>query len=119
MNQLELLDNIKSLLTEKVGQWQTPGIAASGTVSPAVDLGGHYAYLQVVIPTITTAQLELQVSSGLTEAYQDLGQDALTTSGTGGFNDTWNLGGWRYIKIKASATQTRVTVIFQVRGITY
>ena len=104
-----------------LGEWKTVAIVKddAGKTSGAVDLGEHFAFLQVVIPTIDSAQLELQVAGSLDSTYRDLGQDALTVAGVGGYSDTWNLGGWRYVKIKASATQTTVTVIFQVRGITY
>ncbi len=102
----------------RIGEWASLHIAASGTLTGAVDLGGHFAYLQVVLPTITSAQLELQVSKEFDGTYQDLGQDALTAGSTGAFNDTWLLGGWRFIKVKSSVAQTAAELI-EVRGITY
>jgi len=117
------LEDIERKLTEilaaKAGEWKTASIIKGGTTSEAIDLGGNFAYLQVVIPTIDSAQLELQVGETLGGLFQDLGQDALTVAGTGAFNDTWNLGGWRYIKIKASAAQTTADRVFKVRGVTY
>ncbi len=101
-----------------VGQWKKVTIAKSGTVSAPVDLEVPYAYLQVEIPTIDSAALELQVGRG-GQTYQDLGQDALTTASTGAFNDTWVLGGWQHIKIKASAAQSTAERVFWVRGVTY
>lgn len=107
-----------NLLTE-ASEWKLTRMAKAGTTSEVVDLGNNYAYLQVVIPTIDSAQLELQVSDSETGTFQDLGQDATTTAGTGAFNDTWVLGGWRYIKIKASAAQSTTARYFKVRGVTY
>ena len=104
---------------EVIGDWEQTTIASGGTVSNAVDLGGHFAYLQIIIPTIDSAQLELQVSDPDSGAFQDFGQDALTTTGTGAYSDTWVLGGWRVIKVKASAAQSTAAVTFKVRGITY
>jgi len=115
----ERLKEILDARAFRVGEEKIVTMAKDGTVSEAVDLGGHFAYLQIVIPTIDSAQLELQVSMALGGTYQDFGQDALTVLGTGAFNDTCNLGGWRYIQIKASAAQTTATVVFSVRGITY
>ena len=115
----ETLQDILALVAAvRIGGEKGAVIAASGTVSGAVDLGGYYAYLQIEIPTITSASLELQVSDSLGGTYQDFGQDALTTAGTGAYNATWNLGGWRYIKIKSSVAQTNA-VTFRVRGVTY
>jgi len=54
-------------------------IAKSGTTSPAVDLGANFTYLQVVVPTIDSAALELQAALDIGGTYQDLGQDATTT----------------------------------------
>jgi len=103
----------------KLGELVTTKIASAGTVSGVADLGGHYAYLQIIIPTIDPAQLELQVGTAPTGTFQDFGQDALSQLGTGGYSDTWVLGGWRYIKIKASAAQSSGDVMFKLRGVTY
>ena len=100
-----------------VGDWKTVTIAAAGTVSSSTDLGGNFAYLQVVVPTITSAALELQAGPD-GQNFQDLGQDASTTASTGAYADTWVLGGWRYIKVKSSVAQSAL-VSFKVRGVTY
>lgn len=118
----DIIDKLRDLLkieTDKVGRWKLAVIAKDDTVSGAVDLGGNFAYLQVEVPTIDSAQLELQVNDIEGGTYQDLGQDALTTAGTGAFSDTWNLAGWQFVKIKASAAQTTGAVNFKIRGITY
>lgn len=115
---IEKLDELLAARASQAGAWHDLQIAASGTVSSAADLGEHFAYLQVIIPTITSAQLELQVSEDLNGTYQDLGQNALTNKGTGAYSDTWLLSGWRFVKIKSSVAQTSA-VVFRVRGITY
>ena len=102
-----------------LGKPKKATIAIGDTISNAVDLGGNYARLLIEIPAIISAQLELQVAVSLGGTYQDFGQNALTTLGTGGYNDTWVLGGWRFIKIKASAAQTTYARVFEIRGITY
>jgi len=118
----DIVDGLKEVLDSRksaVGDWKSVVTADEGTISEAVDLGGSFAYLQIIVPTIISAQLELQVSDSIGGTYQDFGQDALTVAGTGAFSDTWVLGGWRYIKVKASAAQTTGPVIFRIRGVTY
>ena len=110
---------IPKVYATSVGEWKEAVIAITGTISAAVDLKDNFAFLQVKVPTIDSAQLELQVNDVEGGTYQDLGQDALTVAGTGAYSDTWNLGGWRFIKIKASAAQNTAAVTFRVRGITY
>jgi hypothetical protein len=116
---LDKLDEVLDAFTSRIGVERTVIIASGGTVSEAVDLGGHFAYLQVEVPAIDSAQLELQVSDRIDGTYQDFGQNALTDTSIGAYSDTWILGGWRYIKIKASAAQDTGVRVFKVRGITY
>ena len=113
------LDKLLDARIGKASEWKHITIAKDATVSEALDLGGHYSYLQVIIPTIDSASLELQGSESTSGTYQDIGQDVVTTAGTGAFQDTWNLGGWQYIKIKASAAQATAPRSFKVRGITF
>jgi len=115
---LESIETLTKYLLGKLGGIKTISIAASGTTSKAADLGGNFQYLHIEIPTITSAQLSLQVSHAIGGTYQDYGESVLTQAGTGAYNDTWKLGGWRYIKIKSSDAQIS-TVIFKLRGITY
>ncbi len=93
-------------------------IVKGGTTSSIVDLGNNYRYLLVTIPTIDTATLKLQVSLTQGGTYQDL-STTTTASGTGAFNTTFNLFGWRYIRIVSSAAQTTATVAFDVQGVTF
>ena len=115
---INAVNNLRAVIgVVREGERKTATIAAGDTVSDAVDIGNRFAYLLIKIPTITSAQLELQVSDG-DGTYQDFGQNALTLLGTGAYSDTWVLGGWRYIKIKSSVAQVSA-VIFRVRGVTY
>ena len=115
----DIEQKLGEILAAKAGAWKTASIIKGGTISDAIDLGGNFAYLQVVVPTIDSAQLELQVGETLGGPFQDFGQNALTVAGTGAFSDTWVLGGWRFIKIKASAAQSTADRAFRVRGVTY
>lgn len=100
----------------EVGEIKIAQIAKTGTSSQAVDLGGYYPYLQVVIPTIDSATLKVQVSELIDGTYQDLGPSVTAAASTGAYSDTWTLGGWRYIKIVAGAAQNTGEVKIKVRG---
>ena len=97
---------------------RTLEILKGGTASTKVDLQDNYRYLLITIPTIDTATLKLQVSLTSGGTYQDL-SSATTASGTGAYNTTFNLFGWRHIKIVTSAAQTTATVAFSVQGVTF
>ncbi len=100
----------------EVGEIKIAEIAKTGTSSGAVDLGGYYPYLQVVIPTIDSATLKVQVSELIDGTYQDLGASVTAAASTGAYSDTWELGGWRFIKIVAGAAQNTAECKFKVRG---
>ena len=93
-------------------------IIKGGTTSSIVDLGGRYRYLLVTIPTIDPATLKLQVCLTHGGTYKDL-STATTASGTGNFNTTFNIYGWRYVKIVASAAQSTAALEFDVQGVTF
>ena len=93
-------------------------IVKGGTVSSIVDLGDHYRYLLITIPTIDTATLKLQVSLTHGGTYGNL-STATTASGAGLFNTTFNIYGWRYLRIVASAAQTTAALEFDVQGVTF
>ena len=93
-------------------------IVKGGTVSSIVDLGNHYRYMLITIPTIDTATLKLQVSLTHGGTYGDL-STATTASGAGLFNTTFNIYGWRYLRIVASAAQTTAALEFDVQGVTF
>ncbi len=100
----------------EVSEVITAEIQKTGTSTGAIDLGDYYPYLQVVIPTIDTATLKVQVSELIDGTYQDLGPAVTAAASTGAYSDTWTLGGWRYIKIVAGAAQNTAEVKIKVRG---
>lgn len=100
----------------RYSEWKTATIADEGTVSAAVDLGDNYDSLNIVIPTIDSANISLQVSKD-NSTFQALGLSTnVFAAGTGAITTTFNLYGWRYIKVVSSATQSTAAVSFLVRG---
>lgn len=93
-------------------------IDKGGTTSSIVDLGDHYRYMLVTLPALDTATLKLQVSLTHGGTYQDL-STTTTASGDGSYNTTFNLLGWRYVRIVASATQSSSRREFDVQGVTF
>lgn len=108
----------KLLLGDQNGNWKIATIADEGTVSSAVDLGGHYPYMLIQIPTIDSANISVQVAEEQGGTYDDLGLSTnVIAAATGSFHTTIKIGGWRYIKIKSSATQSTGAVSFRVCGV--
>jgi len=93
-------------------------IATDDDLTAAVDLGRPYETLLVYIPTITSADLTCYVSETLAGTYTALGKSVVVAAGTGGFVDIWDIGGFQYIKIGASAAQSanRTFVVLGVRS---
>lgn len=104
--------------TIHLGPIKNTTIAASGTVSTDVDLEGHFSHLLIQIPTIDSANISLQAALDPGGTFQALGS-AVYAAGTGAKNNTFKLGGWRYIKVVTSAAQTSGAVLFLVQGVTY
>ena len=88
-------------------------IATSDVLSAEVDLKRAYETLLIVIPTITSAQVSVQVAEKTGGTYQDVyvtegdGSSAQLKSdlGTGAITWVTPIGGFQYIKIKTSAAQ--------------
>ena len=99
--------------------WQTATItiATDDDLSDEVDLGDYYGYLNVILPELTSADVSLQVSDESGGTFQDL-DSATFAAGTGEVNTTFVLGGWRYLKVKTSASQAADREIL-VRGVTF
>ncbi len=96
------------------GEWQDATIT-SGSTSAAVDLGRDYEWVQIYIPTITSANVSFTVAEKLGSNYYTLGSGSqVITAGTGGFITVATIGGVRYIKVISSVSQTAKT--FRVRG---
>ena len=98
--------------------WIAITVAKSGTTSAEVDLEGPCDSVQVIIPTIDTATVALQVALEYdgSNTYYTLGNSQTTVSGTGNYATEFRLGGYRYIKIVCSAAQTTAARTFYVRG---
>jgi hypothetical protein len=98
------------------GEWKTATIALNGTVSAAVDLGRDWEYLNINIPTQDSANISLQVSDLLGGTYKALGLSTnVFAAATGNLTTTLVLGGYRYIKVVSSETQTAARTYY-VRG---
>lgn len=108
------------------GQWLDAIIADEGTVSAEVDLGRQYETMLVIIPTIDTAQVTFQVAEKTGGTFQALhitdtvagdNNEVKSASGTGAFTWVVPIGGFQFIKVKSSATQSTAAVTFRVCGI--
>ena len=97
------------------GQWKDCVIGNSGKTSTEVDLGRPYENIQIIIPAITTGTLNLTVAELTGGTFVTLGISDMVASGTGGYADTFELGGYQFIKIVAGATQGAERT-FRVRG---
>jgi len=98
------------------GGWKTATIADEGTDSGETDLGHDYDFLDIIIPTIDSASLTLKVANVAGGTYQTLGDGIKTAATTGGYSDTFKLGGWQHIKVISSPKQSTSAVSFKVRG---
>lgn len=108
------------------GSWKDATIADEGTISAEVDLGRQYETMLIVMPTIDTAQITIQVAEKTGGTFQELyvtdiadggNNKVISASGTGGITWVVPVGGFQYIKIKSSATQSTAAVTFRVCGI--
>ena len=100
------------------GEWKdcVITITTSTTVSAEVDLGRDYDYMQIKIPTLTSANISFTVAEKTGGTFVTLGSgNAVITAGTGAFTTTVNLGGYQFIKVIASAAQG-ANRTFRVRG---
>ena len=98
------------------GEWQTAHIVKGGTSTNAIDLGADFMYMKVIIPTLDAATVKVQVAESTADTFYNL--DAVTTaSGTHNYATTFKLGGYRYIKLVASAAQTTAAIDFRVCGL--
>lgn len=90
----------------------------TATTTVIVDLAWPFDFLEVQIPTLEVCSISLQVAETLAGTYRTLGESLTTGLTTGNYNDTWKLGGWQYLKVICSATQTTQRLI-RVRGMRY
>jgi len=100
------------------GRWEAATIASSGTSSAEVDLGREYDLLEIQIPTLTSGTIKVQTAEATGGTFRDLGDGITTAAGTHNYNDVFKLGGYQFIKVVSSVTQTAERLI-RVRGMRY
>lgn len=98
------------------GNWRTATIANGATASGEVDLGDNYDFLDVILPTLTSGTLKVQVSDKSGGTFQDLGKSLVVAATTGAYSTVFRLGGWHYVKIVSGAAQAADRSIL-VRGL--
>ena len=87
--------------------------------TPEVNLQDSFEAIEIDIPTIETAELQIKGSNSSGGTFDLIGQEEPVPSSTGGFRTTVPLGGkYQFIKVYLSAAQTADRV-FAVRGISY
>lgn len=87
--------------------------------TPEVDLQDSFEAIEIDIPTIETAEVQIKGSNQSAGTFDLIGQEEPIPSSTGDFRTTVPLGGkYRYIKVYLSAAQTADRV-FAVRGVSY
>jgi len=107
-----------------VSSWKTATIALNGTTSGAVDLGGNYKELVVLIPALDSATVTVHVSEDNSTffAVHDFDADATgsfahaTSADTAAKTAIFHIGGVQFIKVVAGAAQTSLARTFRVRG---
>ena len=101
------------------GGWQAATIADEGTSSDEVDLGRPCDLLEIQIPTIDSGTIKIQVAESSGGTFLDLGDGLTTPSGTHNYADVFKLGGYQFIKVVSSVTQSTAEVLIRVRGWRY
>ena len=108
------------------GSWVTGTIADEGTLSGEIDLGREYDTVIIEIPTIDTAQITIRGAEYSGATYYDLyitdpadggNNKLISASGTGGLTWIAPIGGYRYLKLFSSATQSTAAVTFSLQGV--
>jgi hypothetical protein len=66
------------------GEWKDAliDVSVDNDLTAEVDLGRDYDYMQIVIPTIDSAQVSVQVAEKSDGTYQDLGDSARPLAAT-------------------------------------
>ena len=100
------------------GDWLTVTEDQDAKKSAEVNLGRDFDYLELQIPALVSCNMNLEVSMTTGGTFQNLSgiTEAVTT---GAYDDVWYLGGWQFIKLECSETQTASDKTFYVRGMRY
>ena len=115
-------DGVLDVSATRVSGWKTATIdvSADDDLSNEVDLGEHFRYLAVVLPTLTETRVGVQVASSSGGTFTNLGSAnaAKTDPTTGQYATVFDIGGWRYVKLSTSVAQSadRAICVQGVRG---
>ena len=115
-------DGVLDVSATRVSGWKTATIDVTedDDLSGAVDLGEHYRYLAVIIPSLTAARVGVHVAATLDGTYVALGSGTIaqTEPTAGGYATVFDVGGWRYVKLSTSVAQAedRAFAVQGVRG---
>ena len=100
------------------GAWLPATISQGTAITSAIDLGRDYDYLSIQIPSMDECKLSVWIAEKEGGTYLALGQPADTEEETFDRADVWRLGGYRFIKIAATQSQSAERLI-RVRGMRY
>jgi hypothetical protein len=97
--------------------WQTVVLVGTDNVSTttAIDLGKAFQDLNVVLPTITSCNITITMSTDNTTYYPIGASGTLIANSTGGFLSTSTISGARWVKLSFSENQTASRTLL-VRG---
>ncbi len=108
------------------GEWKAATIADEATTSSEVDLGRPYENLMVIATALDNAQISIQVAEVTGGTFQDLymilsadgtSAQVITDVTTTAKTYALPLGGFQFIKIKASAAQNGGPRLIRVMGV--
>jgi len=115
-------DGVVDVSATRVSGWKTASIAVAedDDLSLPVDLGEHYRYLAVIMPTLTPSRVGVQVAPAAAGPYLPLGRglSAQTEPTAGGHATVFDIGGWRYVRLHTTVPQAadRTFSLQGVRG---
>lgn len=99
------------------GAWITATIAQNAATTGEIDLLTNCDFIDVILPTLDSCTVAVTVSDTPGGTFVGLGTSSPTTiTTTGGKADTFDVGGWQFIKIITSANQTTALRTIKVRG---
>ena len=105
--------------------WVTATVAASGTASGSVDLGGYYSHMLVIVPAVDSCTVTATLSNDNATWYP---LHVLDADGTGSLIQVsaalttgtaaliLPIGGAQYIKVVCSNAQTTAARTFKCKG---
>lgn len=98
-----------------LGKWVTGTISAGGSETSEIDLDRDYSEIQVLIPPLDECTLNVKTARLTGGTFKPLDPSVQINAGVGDFHDEWEIGGYQFIKIVASRTQSAART-FTVRG---